>query len=78
MSTTGEERPERDPEEIEKTTDLPDHVDPDVPEADALEQSRDWSKTKADDKPRIPPDVNEADALDQSRAAWSVEDEEQR
>lgn len=77
MSTTGEERPEKDPEEIEGSQELPDSVDPDVPEADALEQARDWSKAKGE-KPHIPPDVNEADALDQSREAWSEEDEERR
>lgn len=75
--STGEERPERDPEEIDESTGLPDHVDPDVPEADALEQSRDWSKAGGE-KPKIPIDVNEADALDQSREAWTEEDEERR
>ncbi|MFP5299021.1 MAG: hypothetical protein ACLGHL_08550 [Actinomycetota bacterium] len=75
--TTGEERPEKDPEDLVDNDELPDRIDPDVPEADAIEQSREWSKAGGD-KPKIPADVNEADALDQSREAWSEEDEDRR
>lgn len=48
-------------------SDYPDRIDADVPEADALEQSRSWGDGKRPDKPRIPDDVNAADALEQSQ-----------
>lgn len=40
-----------------------------VPEADALEQARDWEDEDEPEsrRPRIPSDVPEADALDQER-----------
>jgi hypothetical protein len=44
-----------------------DDVDPEVPEADALEQHRPVSAERGDEVPHsIPADVPEADALDQS------------
>jgi hypothetical protein len=49
----------------------------DVPEADSLEQERDWSENDKPDRPRIDIGVPEADALDQSRPV-PVDDEEQR
>jgi hypothetical protein len=45
-------------------------VDPEVPEADALDQHRSVVEERATATPRtIPADVPEADALDQSRPA---------
>lgn len=51
----------------------------DAPEADALEQEREWKDTDAKEaSPDIPLDVPEADALDQARDVPLDEDEEPR
>ena len=41
---------------------------PEVPEADALDQEREVEPETADDEPTRDPEVPEADALDQSRS----------
>jgi hypothetical protein len=41
--------------------------DPEVPEADALDQEREVEPGPADDEPTLDPEVDEGDALDQSR-----------
>jgi hypothetical protein len=64
---------ERD--EIEKKDEFPEHVEMDVPEADALEQEREWEPGSERPNPDIPIDVNEADALDQSREAGQEPEE---
>lgn len=48
----------------------------DVPEADALEQARDWVEDGPPDRPVIRPDVPEADMLDQSRPIPLKEEED--
>jgi CBS domain-containing protein len=48
----------------------------DVPEADALEQSRDWVEDGPPEHPVIRADVPEADSLDQSRPVPVEEEEE--
>jgi hypothetical protein len=51
--------------------------DPDVPEADAVEQE----ESEEEELPRdvkIPPDVPEADALDQARSVPLDEEEQER
>jgi hypothetical protein len=62
-----------DPDEVEPDADADSPVedlgavDPEVPEADALEQHRPVSAGRGGEVPRsIPADVPEADALDQS------------
>jgi hypothetical protein len=62
-----------DPDEVDMGTEADsavedlDAVDPEVPEADALEQHRPVSAQRGGAVPRsIPADVPEADALDQS------------
>lgn len=52
--------------------------DPDVPEADAAEQSQEWKADEKPRKPRIPPDVPEADAIEQAQPAPLDEDEDRR
>jgi hypothetical protein len=42
--------------------------DPEVPEADALDQEREVESGPPDDEPTSDPEVDEGDALDQSRA----------
>lgn len=42
--------------------------DPEVPEADALDQEREVEPEPGDDEPTSDPEVDEGDALDQSRA----------
>jgi hypothetical protein len=49
--------------------------DPAIPEADAMEQSRDWAEPEDDQRTALPPDVSELDALDQARPA-DLDDEE--
>jgi hypothetical protein len=49
--------------------------DPAIPEADALEQSRDWTGDEEDEQVALPPDVSELDALDQARDV-DLDDEE--
>ena len=53
----------------------PRRPDPTVPEADALEQGREWDETEASDDVRLTPDVPEGDALDQARPV-PLDDEE--
>jgi hypothetical protein len=47
----------------------PSRRDPSVPEADALEQSRDWAGSDDEDLNGVGADVPEADALEQARPA---------
>jgi hypothetical protein len=42
--------------------------DPEVPEADALDQEREVEPEPRDDEPTTDPEVDEGDALEQSRA----------
>lgn len=41
--------------------------DPEVPQADALDQEREVEPGPADDEPTLDPEVDEGDALEQSR-----------
>ena len=50
-------------------------TDPTVPEADALEQARDWSDSDEPDPVRVSSEVPEGDALDQARPAQLEEEE---
>lgn len=50
----------------------------DIPEADALEQSRPWGDDEEEELPKtIRPDEPEADALDQARSAELPDDDEE-
>ena len=42
-------------------------IPPDAPEADVLEQAREWSDEEPAEAPEIPGDAPEADVLDQRR-----------
>jgi hypothetical protein len=54
---------------------LPERLDPDVPEADAIEQFQSAAPAMVDDEPfSLPPDAAEADALDQWRDAGVDDD----
>jgi hypothetical protein len=44
-------------------------IPPDAPEADVLEQAREWSDEEPADAPEIPSDAPEADVLDQQRSS---------
>jgi hypothetical protein len=50
-------------------------TDPTVPEADALEQARDWSESDEPEEVRVSSEVPEGDALDQARPAQLDEEE---
>lgn len=75
MPDPTQDRPTPEPDEIQEETSYPDHVDADVPEADALEQAREWSGDPTKRKPKIPIDVNEADALEQAQEPGGEEEE---
>jgi hypothetical protein len=51
-------------------------LDPDVPEADALEQRREVSDAELDEAPHLGNEVPEADALEQARTVPLDEDDE--
>ena len=50
-------------------------IPPDAPEADVLEQAREWSDEGPVEPPEIPGDAPEADVLDQQRPS-PLDDEE--
>ncbi len=75
MADPTQDNPTPQPDEIAEDTSYPDHVDPDVPEADALEQAREWSGDPTKTEPTIPIDVNEADALEQEQEPGGQEEE---
>jgi hypothetical protein len=52
--------------------------EPDVPEADAIEQDQSVEEEELPKAPKIPPDVPEADALDQARSVPLDEEEQDR
>jgi hypothetical protein len=51
-------------------------LDPEVPEADALEQRREVSDEEVDEAPHLGNEVPEADALEQARTVPLDEDDE--
>jgi hypothetical protein len=53
-------------------------IPPDAPEADALEQARDWSDEEDIETPEIPGDAPEADVLDQQRPSPLDEEDWER
>jgi hypothetical protein len=53
-------------------------IPPDIPEADALEQAREWSDEEDVETPEIPGDAPEADVLDQQRPSPLDEDDWER
>ena len=53
-------------------------IPPDTPEADALEQAREWSNEEPDESPEIPSDAPEADVLDQQRPSPIDDDDRDR
>jgi hypothetical protein len=56
----------------------PDHVDPDVNEADALEQARSWGESGGKPKLEIAIDVPEADAVEQAQDVGGADEDEER
>lgn len=66
---------ERDEEELNEKPGRARRVPIDAPEADALEQEREWAEEEEIPHVRIPIDAPEADALDQEREAGLDEDE---
>jgi len=53
-------------------------IPPDAPEADALEQAREWSDEEPAEEPEIPGDAPEADVLDQQRPSPLDEEDWER
>jgi hypothetical protein len=53
-------------------------IPPDAPEADALEQAREWSDEEPAETLEIPGDAPEADVLDQQRPSPLDEEDRER